>query len=233
MKDEEFIRAARVLSSDHGLRILRVFSDDQWKIASEISSQLDIHTSTASKYLDLLHGRGLLERRVRKTVRRSTFEYHLKSPTIMLELDISRGREVKGVECWDACISLFHRLVSTCIEMGLSGFDDDVAGVMRKLEEETGMGSLALFDPKRNVSVAKRLVRKRIEDGQLDDRASTITDVSQTVFDAIKSLCVERMGGPATKKLFKSVISKIEDENGGIARELGLTDLLKRGFANA
>ncbi|MEE9116278.1 MAG: hypothetical protein V3U09_05210 [Thermoplasmata archaeon] len=233
MDDEEFIRAARVLSSDHGLPILRVLSDDQWKIASEISSHLDIHTSTASKYLVLLHGRGLLDRRTRKTGRRSTYEYHLKRPTIMLEVDLSGGRDLKALDCWDACLALFHRIISAANDRGFPGIDDSIDDLLRKLERETGIENLSLFGPKCDIGVAKRLVRKRMADGQLNADVSYIKDVCQIVFDSVKKLCIEKIGGRSTEELFRSAMSESDGENGRVVRELGLTGTFKRGFANA
>lgn len=233
MDDEEFIRAARVLSSDHGLRILRVLSDDQWKIASEISSHLEIHTSTASKYLVLLHGRGLLDRRTRKTGRRSTFEFHLKRPTIMLEVDLSGGRDLKALDCWDACLTLFHWIISAANDRGYPGIDDSIDDLLRKLEGETGVGNLSLFDPKCDIGVAKHLVRRRIADGQLDGDVSCIKDVCQVVFDSVKKLCIEKIGGRSTEELFRSAMSESDGEYGRVVRELGLTGTFKRGFADA
>jgi hypothetical protein len=233
MDDEEFILAARVLSSDHGLQILRVLSDDQWKIASEISSHLDIHTSTASKYLVLLHDRGLLDRRTRKTGRRSTFEYHLKRPNVLLEVDLSNRQEISPIEYWDACLTLFHRFVDAAHDLGIPDFDKEVEKLIKKTEEETGLADIGLFNPKRNVTVAKRLARLKLENGQLDHGVSGVKDASQIIFDLMKSLCIERIGGGPTKRLFKWVIEEVERQDGRIIKELGLTGTFKRGFADA
>jgi hypothetical protein len=233
MDDEEFILAARVLSSDHGLQILRVLSDDQWKIASEISSHLDIHTSTASKYLLLLHDRGLLDRRTRKTGRRSTFEYHLKRPNVLLEVDLSNRQEISPIEYWDACLTLFHRFVDAAHDLGIPDFDKEVEKLIKKTEEETGLADIGLFNPKRNVTVAKRLARLKLENGQLDHGVSGVKDASQIIFDLMKSLCIERIGGGPTKRLFKWVIEEVERQDGRIIKELGLTGTFKRGFADA
>lgn len=233
MDDEEFIRAARVLSSDHGLRVLRAFSDDRWKIASEISSNLDIHTSTASKYLAQLHKQGLLERRMRKTGRRSTFEYHLRTPTLLLELDLSGSQDIRALECWDASLEVFHRLMSIGEGHGFAGLVDEVDKLIVKLEQETGVRSLCLFDPKCDVGVAKRLVRKKLDEGQLDDCVSTVKETSLVVFDAVKSLCLKKIGSKATEELFESALSELERGDGKAIRELGLTGTLERGFANA
>jgi DNA-binding MarR family transcriptional regulator len=233
MNDEEFIRAARVLSSDHGLRVLRAFADDRWKIASEISSDLDIHTSTASKYLAQLHKQGLLERRIRKTGRRSTHEYHLRHSTLLLELDLAGKHEIVALECWDACLELFHQLISVGEGHGFAGFVDEVEQLITSLQQETGLRNLCLFDPKCDVAVAKRLVRKKLDRGQLSDSVSAVKETSAVVFEAMKAICLEKIGSEATKELFESVLSEFGREDEKAIRELGLTGTLERGFANA
>ena len=233
MDDEEFIRAARVLSSDHGLRVLRAFADDRWKIASEISSDLDIHTSTASKYLAQLHRQGLLERRTRKTGRRSTYEYHLKRSTLLLELDLSGGHEIASLECWDVCLVIFHQLISAGEGRGHAELVDEIEQLIMKLEKETGLHSLCLFDPKCDIGVAKRLVRKKLDEGQLCDSISTVKETSAVVFEALRSLCSERIGGKATRELFESVLSEIGHGDERAIKELDLTGTLERGFADA
>ncbi|MCK4445358.1 MAG: helix-turn-helix transcriptional regulator [Thermoplasmata archaeon] len=233
MDDEDFIRTARVLSSDHGVRILRAFSDDEWKIATEISSHLDVHTSTASKYLVQLHKEGILERRTRKTGRRSTYEYHLRQPTILLELDLSGERELKAIECWDTCLSVFHRLISAGEESGFVDFTEEVDKLIPKLETETGIRNLSLFDPRCDIGVARLLVRKKLEAGQLGDGISGAKEASLVIFDAVKALCLKKIGSSATKKLFASVWSEFEHEDGRAIRELGLTGTFEGGFKNA
>jgi len=232
MDDEEFIRAARVLSSDHGLRVLRAFSDDGWKIASEISSNLGIHTSTASKYLDQLFKGGLLERRVRRTGRRSTLEYHLREPVVLLEVDVAGSKETKVIESWDACLTVFHKLIDNGYGFGFTGFDEEVDRLIRRLKSGTDHRNLGLFDPKCDVSVAKRLVRKMIEDGQLDNRIATVREISNEVFSALRTLCVGKIGSPATQQLFASALLEIERNDGRIVKKLGLTETLERGFEN-
>ncbi len=232
MDDKELVEVARVLSSDHGLRILRSFSDDEWRIASEVSSHLDIHTSTASKYLAQLYTSGLLERRVRKTGRRSTYEYHLNEPTILLQLNLAEGHELKTLECWDACLEVYHRLISAGSRYGFKDLEDEIDKLIGKLGEGTGAKNLCLFDPKCDLSVAKRLVRMKLEERQLNEGLSCVRETSQLIFDAVRTLCLERMGSIATEKLFGSVLSEIEREDGKVIRALGLAGTFERGFTN-
>ena len=207
MNDEEFIRAARALSSDHGLRILKALSDERWKIATEISMSLGIHTSTATKYLTQLYQGGLLERRVRKTGNRFTHEYHLRSPKVMLGLDVSEIRESDATESWDACIEAFHRLISSVAASFLPRVRSELDKLFQKLKLETGVRNLCIFDPECELVVAKRLVRRRMAEGQLDGDPSKVKEVADTVLTAVKSLCLRRMGATLTRDLFLSTLS--------------------------
>jgi hypothetical protein len=151
----------------------------------------------------------------------------------MLQLDLSDRHEVRATEGWEACIEIFHRLIEAGNELGFSDFSKEIDRLVQKLEGETGIGCLSLFDPKCDVSVARVLARRKVEEGQLDNSLSSVKDVSQVVFEAVKSFCVEKFGGSDAKKLFKSVMSEVERGNGRIVRELGLTATFERGFSNA
>lgn len=232
MNDEEFVRAAGVLSSDLGLRILRVFSDKDWRIASEVSSHLDIHTSTASKYLAHMYKSGFLEKRVRKTGRRSTYEYHLKNSRIQLELDICPSREIGTLDAWRKCLTAFYQLIVHGIRMGFLEFADEAEKLIEKLKTETGVESLCFYDPRCNIEVVKRLVMKRIEEGRLENSLSEAKKTSHLVFAALRSLCEERVGKIATERLFACVLSEFDQDQREAFRELGLMDAFERGYGN-
>lgn len=232
MNDEEFVRAAGVLSSDFGLRILRVFSDNEWRIASEVSSDLDIHTSTASKYLANLYKSGFLERRVRKTGRRSAFEYHLKSSKVHLELEICGDSKIGAFDAWQTCLEVFYQLIVHGIRMGFLEFADEAERLVQKLRSETGVEHLCFYDARCNIEVVKRLVRKRIEERRLDDNLSEVKETSRLVFSALRTLCEKRIGKIATERLFACVLSEIDQGQRSTCDELGLTEAFGRGARN-
>lgn len=93
MDEKDFSGVVSLLSGEYGLEILRYLSPGDWRIASDVSRALGIHTTTASKFLAGMHRTGFLERRVRKSRTRRTFEYRLPSPQIALTLDLSPGHE--------------------------------------------------------------------------------------------------------------------------------------------
>lgn len=87
MDERGFRRAASVLSREHGIRVLRHLSSGEWRIASEVSRALNVHTSTVSNLLAPMYELGFLQRRVRSSTTRTTFEYRLPSTRIVLDLD--------------------------------------------------------------------------------------------------------------------------------------------------
>lgn len=108
-----FRRAALVLSREHGVRLLRYLSSGEWHIASELSRALKVHTSTVSNLLAPMYELGFLQRRVRKTQNRSTFEYRMPSTRIALELDFQDPADPQDERAayYGACIgNVFARL---------------------------------------------------------------------------------------------------------------------------
>jgi transcription initiation factor IIE alpha subunit len=63
MKGEHFRATVEILAGGHGLPILRLLHEKGWSIASDVASDLEIHTTTASKYLTKLYEVGILDRR--------------------------------------------------------------------------------------------------------------------------------------------------------------------------
>lgn len=232
MNDEEFVRVARVLSSDHGLRVLKSLSGDKWKIASEVSAYLGIHTSTASKYLFRLYEGGLLERRIRRTGRRSTFEYRPKSSTIHLRLEISGNQDIVALEAWQAYLTFFYYLIVHGIRLGFLEFAEEAEKLVHKLRVETGIEDLCLYDPRCDIHVARRLVGRMIEEGRLEGKVSAAKQASEIVFGALRSLCEGRIGKLATERLFSSVLSELGRNQRRICEELGLTEDFRGEFRN-
>ncbi len=93
MDEKTFSETVTLLSGEHSLSILRYLSSGEWRIASDASRALRIHTTTASKFLCGMHRLGFLERRVRRARTRRTFEYRLPSPRLSLALEFGTGLE--------------------------------------------------------------------------------------------------------------------------------------------
>ena len=91
MDEKAFSEAVDLLSGEHSLPILRYLATGEWRIATDVSRALDIHTTTASKFLSGMHALGFLEGRVRKSRTRSASEYRLSTPRLALDLELASG----------------------------------------------------------------------------------------------------------------------------------------------
>ena len=93
MKRERFKATIDILAGGHGLTILDILHSKGWLIATDVASELEIHTTTASKYLTKLHEVGILDRRTRDCRTRKAHEYRLRSPRISLDVDIRDSQD--------------------------------------------------------------------------------------------------------------------------------------------
>jgi len=91
MDEGSFSQAVSLLSGEHSLSILRYLAPGEWRIASDVSRALHIHTTTASKFLGGMHALGFLDRRLRKSKTRSAFEFRIAAPRITLDLELMDG----------------------------------------------------------------------------------------------------------------------------------------------
>jgi hypothetical protein len=91
MDEKSFTEAVALLNGEHSLSILRTLATGEWRIASDVSRVLHIHTTTASKFLSGMHALGFLDRRLRRSHTRSAFEYRFAAPRIALALELSEG----------------------------------------------------------------------------------------------------------------------------------------------
>src|SRR5256886_9262207 len=72
MDQQTFQRAIVLLSGEQSVSILRSIRDANWHLSSEVARTLDIHITTASKFLQRFAELGLVERRQHDS---RTFEY--------------------------------------------------------------------------------------------------------------------------------------------------------------
>src|SRR5256885_11227874 len=85
MDQQSFQRSIVLLSGEHSLSILRSLRDANWHISSEVARSLDIHITTASKFLQRFAELGLVERREHES---RAFQYRLRSPPPPLHLHL-------------------------------------------------------------------------------------------------------------------------------------------------
>src|SRR2546430_9626319 len=82
MDQQTFRQAILLLSGEHSVSILRALRDGNWHLSSEVARSLDVHITTASKFLQRFAELGLVDRRPHDA---RTFEYRLRSPQLRSE----------------------------------------------------------------------------------------------------------------------------------------------------
>src|SRR5207249_11748783 len=77
MDQQTFRQAILLLSGEHSVTILRALRDGGWHLSSEVARSLDIHITTASKFLQRLGDLGLVEERPHDS---RPYEYRFRPP---------------------------------------------------------------------------------------------------------------------------------------------------------
>src|SRR5438046_9309183 len=85
MDQQTFQQAIGLLSGEHSLTILRSLRDGNWHLSSEVARTLDIHTTTASKFLQRVAELGLVERQAHDS---RPFEYGLRFSPLRFDVDL-------------------------------------------------------------------------------------------------------------------------------------------------
>ena len=131
MDEKTFSEAVALLSGEHSLPILRYLGSGEWRIASDVSRALDIHTTTASKFLAGMHGLGFLERRVRKSRTRSALEYRMMGSRITLDLELSDG-PTPLKEALDYYLDYVSTVLEKIRRLGWPGIDGKLEARLEK-----------------------------------------------------------------------------------------------------
>lgn len=115
MDPQSFRQAATLLSGEYSLRILRELRDGGWHLSSEVARSLDIHVSTASRFLQRLAELGLVERRPHDA---RTSEYRVRSALLRLEVDLTDDSGPLR-EAVDFYVAYFQFLFQQIRQLGL------------------------------------------------------------------------------------------------------------------
>lgn len=114
MDQRSFRRVVLLLSGDYSLAILKAMRDGGWHLSSEIARNLNIHVSTASKFLQGLADLELVERRAHDG---RTSEYRLESPRLHFEVDLEDEAGPLR-EAIDFYVTYFHVLFDRIRRLG-------------------------------------------------------------------------------------------------------------------
>jgi hypothetical protein len=122
MDQRTFGEAISTLSGEHSLSILRALRDGGWHLSSEVARTLDIHITTASKFLQRFAELGLIERRPHDS---RTSEYRLRSSRLRFEVDLSDDSGPLR-EVIDFYVAYFHSLFDRIRTYGSPGIETEM-----------------------------------------------------------------------------------------------------------
>ena len=189
MNRAKFLEAAKTLSSEHGLSILDCLRKQGWQIASDVSENLRIHVSTATKDLNSLYECGLIERRKGQRKTRPAFEYRLKGDKIVLALDLDTAPEDERDKVVTFYLEFLERLFVKAKKMGWQS-------VERAVVREFGN-----VDATFNDMVIRELSAAKDSASEQDLRA-----VFMRFMEKIKRAFVSNFGQVAAARMFEGAV---------------------------
>lgn len=200
-----FQQAATLLSGEYSLAILRAMRDGGWHLSSEIAKGLDIHVSTASRFLQRLAELGLVERRSHDA---RSFEYRLHNPQLRLELDLLDDAGPLR-EAVDFYVAYFQFLFEAIRALG-------PANVEGELERRLGSQHQDL-----RASVFEQMITGSNEG--LDRLRTLMAAVHRDLWQA----CSQSLGPATAEKVFQSALRGAIDIHPDLAARCGLVHALE------
>lgn len=205
MDDRSFQQATTMLSREYSLSILRAMGDGEWHLSSEIAESLDIHISTASRFLQHIAELGIVERRQHGA---RTSEYRVRSPRLQLEVDL-RGDSGPLLEAVDFYVTYFDSLSRRVRELGLTGLEDELKQALESKQEEL-----------------RSLVFGRVVEG-VGRGLQAVRQLMAVLRGELWDVCSRRLGEAAARKIFEAALREAIDAQPDLAARWGLVPPLE------
>ncbi len=200
MDTETFRQAATLLSGEYSLAILRELRDGGWRLSSEVARSLNIHVSTASRFLQRLAELGLVERQ-RHDAR--TWEYRVRSPHVQLEVDLADDSGPLR-EAVDFYVAYFQRLFQEIRYLGQTR----VEGEMEK--------SLVAEHQELRSRVFEQMIAG--SQGGLDHLRELMGELHKELWD----ICSRTLGPDPARKMFRAALQEAIGVRPDLAIRCGL-----------
>ncbi len=195
-----FQQAATLLSGEYSLAILRELRDGRWRLSSDVARVLDIHVSTASRFLQRLGELGLVERRRRDA---RTFEYRVRSPRIQIEVDLT-DESAPLREAVDFYVAYFAHLFRQIRELGMPKVQGDFEHALGQEHQE----------------LRSAVFQQMIEgsNGGLDH----LRDLMASLHRDLWEVCSQSLGKPSARKIFEAALQDAIGTHPDLAIRCGL-----------
>src|SRR5437016_5707161 len=184
MDQQSFQRAIALLSGEHSLSILRSLRDANWHLSSEVARSLDIHITTASKFLQRFAELGLVERREHDS---RTFEYRLRSPRLRFDVDLMDDTAPLR-EVIDFYVAYFHALFERIRHFGAPAIQTEMEHRLTTDHQEL-----------------RKAVFEQMVDGtggSLDYLRELVAEVPRDLW----SVCAQGLGADTAKGAFQAAL---------------------------
>jgi len=200
LDQRSFRQAVLLLAGEHSILILKAMRDGEWHLSSEVARRLDIHITTASKFLHRLADLELLDRRARDS---RTVEYRLGSPRLSLEVDLLDDSGPLR-ESIDFYVTYFHQLFDRIRRLGWPSVEADMQH--RLTSDHQGLRS-AIFSEMIEGS-----------DGGIDQLRELVAVLHRDLW----SVCSQALGRAAAERVFQTALREAVGTHPEIAVRCGL-----------
>ncbi|HKZ98069.1 MAG TPA: hypothetical protein VJ326_00525 [Thermoplasmata archaeon] len=201
MDHHAFRQAVVLLSGDHALEILKVLRDGSWHLSSEVARTLDIHVTTASKFLQRIAELRLAEVRPHDG---RTFEYRLGSSRLSLEVDLADEAGPLR-EAVDFYVTYFHTLFDRIRRLGWPSVE---AEMQHRLTADHQELRSAIFEEMITGS-----------EGGLDRLRELVASLHRDIW----SVCSQTLGSSTAERVFQTALREAVDVYPELAVRCGLT----------
>src|SRR3989442_15419715 len=201
MDQQTFRQAILLLSGEHSVSILRALRDGNWHLSSEVARSLDIHITTASKFLQRFSELGLVDRQPHDA---RTFEYRLRSPHLRFEVDLDDEAGPLR-EVIDFYVAYFHSLFERIRFVGTPSIESEMEHRLTTDHQELRK---AVFD---------QMVAG--SDGGIDRLRELVAAVHRDLW----SVCAQGLGASAAKGVFEGALRDAIGAHPDLALRCGLS----------
>jgi len=205
MDYHSFRQAATLLSGEYSLAILRSLRDGNWHLSSEVAKALDIHVSTASRFLQRFADLGLVERR-RHDAR--TSEYRLRNPRLRIEVDLADEASTLR-EAVDFYVAYFQFLFEGIRTLG----NPAIEGQMER--------SIGSQHQELRAAVFEQMIAGS------NAGLEHLRDLMAAVHRALWEVCSQSLGSATAERLFQAALRGAIDIHPDLAVRCGLVRTLE------
>jgi len=221
----QFQDLARALSTDQGRQILEKLADNGWYLASEIAREMDIHISTASKYLAILERSGVVEARDRPTARGSAVEYKLRSPVLQIVVDL-RGARAEESSATEFALALIEKMATGAEKLGFRDVWTRMVSHLQVFLSKLSLDDDTIVRDKTGFKDMERVILEELNRAGSRDESEILGWVP--IFRSIQGELAERLSPKIAHHLIDQAYRELEEAGFEVPHGLDLRQVPRR-----